>query len=368
MTPPPSPINILMILGNTGRGGSQSYVMNILRNINRQKFHIDIAVYLDKPNGYSDEIRQLGAKIITVPKFNGLNYLKCANAWRKILKNSSYHIIHAHATNAAFIPLRQARKLNIKTILHSHSAGFRGSPILKQIKALTAKLGLKYADSFCACSNQAAQKLHAHATILPNAINTSQYLFSPQTRQQIRTSLAINPNTPLIGHIGSFSQPKNHTHILKTFSQIIRQNPNAKLILCGDGPLQNKILKQIKTLNLSPHVILTGNIPNPADYLMAIDALLFPSLFEGLPVTIIEAQATGLPCIISDTITPEVQITPLITKLPLSQSPSRWASTTLAAINTNPNRQAANSLIQKSPFNMPNAIAQLQSLYTSLAI
>lgn len=362
-----------MVLGNTGRGGSQSYAMNLLRHIDREIFDIDFAVYEDKSNGYGEEIRKRGSKIHIVPRFNGFNYISCRKVWKKIYKCNHYDIIHGHATNAAFIYLKVARKLRIKTIIHSHSAGFRGNYIERLIKPIFSYFGRRYADFWFACSEKAAVKLYGdqhhkypYYYCIPNAIDVSKYKFNPAVRKKIRAKYGIQDNILLIGHIGSFSGPKNHKFLIDIFYHLTHTNVSTNLMLCGDGPLQKEIIQKIKNLGLSSKVILTGNIPNVEEYLMAMDILVFPSIFEGLPVSIVEAQATGLPVILSDTITNEVAITDLLKNLSLNNGVETWSS----AINTTNlihNREKYNRIVLNSIFSMTDCIKEMQRLYHQLA-
>lgn len=366
-----SKIRILMVLGNTGRGGSQSYVINILRNIDRRIFDIDFAVYEDKPNGYGDEIRKNNCQIHIIPKFNGINYLSCIKIWKKIYKSTHYDIIHGHATNAAFIYLKLAKEMGLKTIIHSHSAGYRGNKYEQWIKSIVSYFGRRYADYWFACSEKAAIKLYGnqflkyrHYYCLPNAIEVSKYKFNPMIRESIRRNLNISDDVFVIGHVGSFSGPKNHKFLIDIFNKLTQTNTDYILLLCGDGPLQRDIYNKIENLGLSSKVIITGNIPNVEEYMMAMDVMVFPSIFEGLPVSVVEAQATGLPLIISDTITNEISITDLIKVRSLDDNIDAWCET----ITTTPlvNREIYNDIVLNSAFSIKDSINEIQSLYLQL--
>ena len=364
-------IQILMTLGNTGRGGSQSFVMNVVRNINREKYSIDLAVYNDPVNGYGNEFRELGCRIHIVPKFNGGNYRRCTAAWRKLLAENNYDIVHGNATNAAYLYLKIAKLNGIKTIIHSHSSGFRGNLVERTVKSFFSKKGKKYADYWFSCSDVAAKKLfgeeykdYAQYRVIPNAINVENYLFDEKKRVSIRRSLGINREDVLYGHIGSFSMPKNHTFLLEIFKEIVQVNPAAKLVLCGGGPLEATIKAYIAELSLGEHVIMTGNVPNVSDYMMAMDVMIFPSLFEGFPVSVIEAQSTGLPVVMSDVITSEVDLTECVHRMSLNDSPKEWARSVMGIRASD--RQSYNKIISGSNYNVSTSIKQLESLYDEM--
>ena len=340
-------VKILMVLGNTGRGGSQSYAMNILRNIHRDRYHIDFVVYTNPEEGYGSEMEAFGSKIFIVPQFKGYNYFICKDAWERLLNSGKYDIIHGHASNAAFIYLKVAKNKGCKTILHSHSAGFRGERMEQIVKKFFYK-----------------RKKKSNYYLLPNAINVERYKFNSIVRNEIREKIGIDNSVFLCGHVGSFSMPKNHKLLLEIFCEFKRRKPNSKLMLCGEGPLEETVLTLINKYNLKEEVILTGNIPNVCDYMMAMDVLIFPSLFEGLPVTVVEAQATGLPVVMSDVITNEVKLTDIVKTCSLHDSIDKWVDCVdgFGCID----RESYNRIIQSSRFNMVESIKDLEDIYEKI--
>ena len=365
-------IKILMVLGNTGRGGSQAYAMNILRNINREKFQIDFAVAYQEDNDYSEEIESLGSTIYILPYFKVYNYFTCVGAWNSFFKRHHYDIVHGHSTNSAFLYLKVAKSYGCVTITHSHSAGYRGNFLQKLAKKIFAKRASKYADYLFACSDKAAERLYGmkykelpNYYDIPNAINTEKFLYDKEIRKKIRNQLEIEEDELLIGHVGTFSKPKNHTFLIDIFQEIIKRNSKCKLVLCGDGYLKNLIIKKVSDYNLGSKVIFTGNVTNTNEYFMAMDLLLFPSLFEGFPVTIIEAEASGLNILQSDTITNDVIITDLVKKYSLINSPSQWAEQALEC-NVIRNRTKYNDMLSESDYNINKSINNLTELYVKM--
>ena len=360
-----------MVLGNSGRGGSQAYVMNVVRNINREKFQIDFAFCDDEEGGYGDEMRSLGCKTFIIPFFRGTNYWEYKEAWIKLLTDEKYDILHAHATGAASIYLDVAQKMGLITIAHSHSASYRGNFLVQFVKKQMAKSVRKYADYWFACSDKAAERLfgndyHTFKNYyeIPNAINTERFLYSEEKRKKIRESLGIEDDQWLFGHIGTFSAPKNHKFLVSVFEEIHKVKPESKLLLCGEGYLMKDVKRQIQELNLQDYVVMTGNVTNVGDYMMAMDTMIFPSFFEGFPVTLIEAQATGLRVVYSDAITNEVRLTDRVIPSSLEKSAKEWAEQVLQKDCVD--RKSYNQIIEKSRFNMRSSIDQLSQLYSDM--
>lgn len=365
-------IKILMVLGNTGRGGAQAYAMNVLRNIDLDEFQIDFAVYESKPDGYDSEITKYGSIIHYVPRFIVINYFECLSRWEKLFSVYHYDIVEAHATNAASFFLKIARKEGIHTIAHSHSAGYRGNRIERLAKQFFSKNTKKEADYWFACSDLAALRLfgsaykdYPHYYGIPNSIDCSLFRFDEQKRVKIRNSIHVK-NELLIGHVGTFSEPKNHEFIINLFNEMIKKRgDNYRLLLLGDGALKSKIMKKTEELGITKYVTFTGTVPNVNEYMMAMDVLLFPSLFEGFPVTIIEAQASGLPCVISDVITKEVDQTDLVQRVSLDSPWEKWIDAIHAA--SAKNREYYNDIILRSDYDVKKSVETLMDIYRYIA-
>ena len=367
-----SKIKILMVLGNTGRGGAQTYAMNVLRNIDRKRFQIDFAVnYIDK-NGYTEEMRALGSQVYSIPKYRGINLFHYICIFNSVLEKGQYNIVHGHVSSSAFIYLRLAKKHGCSTIVHSHSAGFRGSKIEQFVKKLFTKGAKNPADYWFGCSQLAAERVFGREYRqaskyydIPNAIIVRDYSFDHKKRESIRKKHCIPFEARVYGHIGSFSEPKNHRFIIEVFEQIYKnQGDEAYLILVGEGKLKSEIEREVQRRNLSKQVIFTGNIGNVNEYLMAMDTLIFPSIFEGFPISLLEAQAAGLYCVSSDSITEEVNLTECIRPLSLSAGPKTWAK--VAQDMPEINRQKMNERLLHSKYNMDNSIERLMKLYNEM--
>lgn len=360
-----------MVLDNTGRGGAQTYVMNVLRNINCDRFHIDFVVNRNPENGYGEEIVKFGSKIHYIPKFKIYNWRSYSKAWQSILQNYKYNIIHGHVSSTAGIYLKIAKKFSCATIAHSHSAGFRGGWCERQLKKIFTKSAKKYADYWFSCSDIAAIRLFGNDyknnkryLEIPNAIISRKYRFNESIRTSVRACIGVSEDTLLVGHVGSFSTPKNHLFLLEIFKHIKEEQPNTKLILVGDGPLKQDIENKACKLDISKDIIYTGNVGNVNEYMMAMDVMLFPSLFEGFPVTVVEAQAAGLYTVLSNTITEQVYLTNNLTPVSLDASPIIWAKEVL--MYNKCNRTLANDLVNTTDFNMDNSIKKLEETYLKM--
>ncbi len=367
-------ISILMVLGNTGRGGAQTFAVNVLRAIDRKKYHIDFVVNEAVEDGYTDEIRKLGGEIYIIPYYRVYNHRQYVNAWKNILKTKKYDIVHGNVSSSAVVYLKCAKKYGCATIAHSHSAGYRGNKIEMAIKRIFT-FGAKYqADYWFACSDKAALRLFGKKYLeyekyyyVPNAILTSKFKYDANTRKRIRKLMGIDDDTYLFGHIGSFTAPKNHIFLLEIFKEILNKKDNAKLVLIGDGELHNQIISKINELGIQDNVVLTGNIANANEYMMAIDEMIFPSLFEGFPISVLEAQATGAQVLLSDTITNEVFLTENIYPISLAFSAEQWAKIALEKCKAEINKSKSNKIISETIYNVENSIKILSELYIEMS-
>ena len=364
-------IKVLMVLGNTGMGGSQAFVLNLIQNCDLNRFHFDIVVSYEIPNGIGDRVRQLGCDIFLLPYFKVYNYFQFVRKWHHFLSKHHYDIVHAHATNSAAIFLKIAKEYGCVTIAHSHSAGYRGNLIQRLAKRVFAKGVNSVADYWFACSDKAALRLfgenyknYPNYYSIPNAINAERYKYEPQIAAQIRKEVGAEKDTLLCGHVGTFSQPKNHSFLLDVFYEVVKLNPKARLMCCGTGALMPQVKEKALTMGILDKILFTGVVMNVNEYLMAMDVFLFPSIFEGFPVSVIEAEASGLTVVMSDVITKEVDITDLIHRHSLSEPPSVWAES-VCDIKTE-DRIKYNQIIATSQYNMRKSAELVSSLYVKM--
>ena len=336
-------IRVLMVVGTLNCGGAESLIMNLFRRIDRSKIVFDFAVNDDGAGGFFDkEVLELGGRIYHFPKYRIYNGHKFKKTWKKFFEQhkNEYQIIHTHHSSSVAIILKIAKKYGLYTVAHSHSAGWD-----KSLKGLGNRMlshkTRKVADYFLACSYNAGvtefgKKVcddESRFRIVANGIESGKYQFDVETRNKIRKQLNIPSDVHVYGHVGRFSYPKNHQYLLKIFAEINKKEPTSYMLLCGDGELRPQIMSQIKELHLEDKVILAGVVNNIHEYLQAMDYFIFPSNYEGLPLSVVEAEAAGLKCLISDVITDEVKITDLVEYYSIKEEPIKWAEKVLSQVN-----------------------------------
>ncbi len=329
-------IRVLQVVTHMNRGGLETMIMNYYRNIDKKKIQFDFLVHREKKGQYENEIEQLGGKIYRLPVLNpfSLTYHKALSLFFD--RHPEYRIIHVHQDCLSSILLKEAYKHNVPVrIAHSHSCS-QDKDYKYPIKLVYKRYIPKYTTHLLACGEMAGKWMFGGADfrVLNNAIDAKKYIYSEQKRTEMRGKLNITNDTLLIGHVGRFSLPKNHTFIIDVFVELLK-NKKCKLILLGEGELLLRIKEKVEKLGVTDSVIFAGLQPNVSDYLQAMDVFLFPSIYEGVPVSLIEAQAAGLPCVISNGISPESIKTNLVKSLSLDESLKTWADTVIRVANTN---------------------------------
>ena len=363
-------IRVLMVVGSLDCGGAESLVMNLFRNIDRSKIVFDFAVHTDYPGFFADEVEALGGKIYHFPKYRIINGIKFRKCWRNFFKEhqGEYQIIHTHHSSSVAMILKIAKKFGLYTIAHSHSAGWD-----KSLKGFGNRLlshgTRKVADHFFACSYSAAvaefgekvAKDNQRCKIIANGISAENYIYNKTIRSKIREQLNISKDVHLYGHVGRFVYAKNHQYLIKVFSEILKKDPTSYLLLLGDGELKNDIVDQVEILGIKDHVLMPGLVKNVNEYLQAMDYFIFPSNYEGLPVVLVEAQASGLRCMKSDVITNEVDVTDLVSALSINVEPSVWAEKIVK--NVDYSRQNTYEIIKKAGFDISSSVDYLTKFY-----
>lgn len=329
------PIRVLQVLGGLNRGGAETMIMNLYRAINKSKVQFDFVIHNGEENAYVSEIESLGGRVYIFPKFSLSNCLSYQTHWRAFLEShGEYKILHSHIRSYAIFVIRIAKKYGLQTIVHSHSTS-NGRGIKSCIKALLQLPIKKESDYLFACSTISGEWLFGKKAVrasnyrmIKNAVDTEKYVIDPSAREAYRKELNAVEKT-VYGHVGRLSEPKNHRFLLEIFNEILKRDPNSLLLLVGEGEYRSRIEAWIQALGLEESVIMTGARDDIPQLFGAMDVFLFPSLWEGLPVTVIEAQAAGLPCLISEKITSEVVVSPAVHCLPIDQGTACWAESAL---------------------------------------
>lgn len=330
------PIRILNLFTIMNRGGAETMVMNYYRNIDRTKVQFDFLVHRQERGAYDDEIEAMGGRIYRMCPIYPQNFGK----YKKMLKvffdeHPEYKILHSHMSELGCYAFIEAQKRGIKVkICHAHNA-----PCGFDIKALMRdyfKLKIRpFVSHMFVCGNASGiwlfGKENASSFIqVNNAIDSLKYKINPACSDEVKKELGIEKSKTVIGHIGRFNTQKNHEFLIDIFSQVHRLNPDSVLVLVGNGTLENKIKDKVKNLGLESDVLFLGVRDDVNRIIQCFDVFLFPSLFEGLGIVLIEAQAAGVPCLTSEkVVAKEACITDLLEYYPLNESSLNWAKKTL---------------------------------------
>lgn len=331
------PIIVLHVVGRLDIGGAESRIMDMYRNIDRKKVQFHFMQHTKDRCAFQDEVESLGGQVYHVPRFNVKNYVTYKKAWEDFFKkHPEIKVVQGHMTSTAAIYLPIAKKAGVEvTIAHARSAGV--DPGLKgKLTRFLRKDLYKKCDYRFTCSEMAGEAVFGNqsqserkATFIPNAIEVDRFQFDEGTRNKIRYELGITERF-VIGHVGRFSHMKNHKYMLQILEQCIgiekeKDLPEAMLMFLGDGEMKEEIMEQAVAMGISSRVFFMGNKRDVHRYYQAMDFFLLPSLYEGLPGTAIEAQASGLPGIMSDTITREAVVTDLLQVRSIKENPAVWA-------------------------------------------
>lgn len=333
------PIYVLHVYGFFNHGGAESMGMSLFQNVDRENVQFGFVVHGDKIGAFEEKVKNEGAEVFRVPDYNGLNHFEYVRAWKNIFeKNPKYTVIHSHVRSTASIYLKIAQQYGLKTIAHSHNTS-SGKGIAGKVKDFIQSNIPKYTDQFLACSKPAGEWLfgssitkQSNFNILNNAIDSNVFKYNPELRETKRKELSLDGKV-VIGHVGRFHPQKNHSFIIDIFSELLKKSPNAVLLLVGDGELKQTIEEKVKELSIEKSVLFLGLRDDVEELLQAMDLFLMPSLFEGLPVTLVETQAAGLPSVISDTITDDIKLSEYVTFESLNRDAKKWAETILDTIN-----------------------------------
>ncbi|MFC5773349.1 MULTISPECIES: glycosyltransferase family 1 protein [Ectobacillus] len=323
------PIRILQVVTVMNRGGLETMLMNYYRKVDRRKIQFDFMVHRSEEGHYDREITSLGGRIYRMPAIKPGNYRKYFRMLAEFFKeHTEYEIVHAHNNENSSFVLRAAKRAGVKCrIAHSHLSdlGFD----IKLPFRLYARMVMKGApNQYFACSERAGTWLFgkhvSHIQVLNNAVDVAQFSYNPLKREEIRSELQAEEKF-VIGHVGRFNRQKNHEFLIDIFAAIHKKNENVLLVLIGDGELRPSIQEKVRNLGLEEHVRFLGVREDIANLLQGFDLFLFPSLFEGLPVVLVEAQAAGLPCVVSNNITTESNVTGIVQFKSLKESADKWA-------------------------------------------
>lgn len=364
-------IKVAQILGPANAGGVESMIMNLYKNIDRTKVQFDFFVENTCPIIDQEVIEKLGGKVVIIPKYTKIfHYMKTL---KRLFKEGQYDVVHSNVNALSIFPLRAAKKAGIKIrIAHSHSTANKKEWKKTLIKNMLRPFSRVYPTHYFACSELAGKWLFGkkkwnsgQVYLINNAVDLEKFKFDEIKRNEIRKQLNIVDNF-VIGHIGRFMQQKNHTFLIDIFHELVKQKPDAKLLLVGDGPLKEQITEKVKDLHIENNVLFLGLQKRTQDFYQAMDCFLLPSLYEGLPVVGVESQANGLNCFFADTITKETKVNENVKYLSLQLSAKQWADEIISSTNNNINRLLGYENLKNSQFNISSEAKKLLNKYEEI--
>lgn len=357
-------IRVLHVVDSMNRAGQETFIMNVYRQIDRSKIQFDFLQFQPGPADFDEEILSLGGRIHhAVAK--GTDFRNSMAQITAIVQENNYHIVHRHFSNASmFLELWAAKRGGAGCLIaHSHNTS---SQNIKQHYLFRLPL-YRISDWHLACAEDAGHWMFGDRAfhIIPNGIDGNVFRYDKAASLRIREELGITADQLVFGHVGRFNEVKNHAFILEVFKEIVAEVPDARLILAGDGNLRPAMEQWTKHNQLDQHVHFVGVRSDISALMSAMNLFLMPSLYEGLPVTLVEAQATGLPCLVSDVVTEDIAITPCIEFLNLQEPAKLWA---IKAIEMSlwPRQETAAD-IKRSGYDIRDVAETLEKLYTKSA-
>ena len=327
------PIRVLHIITKLSFGGVQSVLMNYYRYIDRKRIQFDFVVQSDDKHFFEKEVLSLGGNIYRLPSINTDRKKFELELFKLLQAHPEYQIVHAHQNFTNIIPLRIAKKAKVKVrISHSHSKYVARTITKESMRKIFRLVISYYATNYFSCSQASAVWLYGKKNsssnkckIIHNAIDSNIFIMDSKIRKKIRKNLSIE-NKFVIIHIGMFGEAKNHEFLLEIFKEFHNKYNNSVLMLIGDGNKRNNLLNLTSTYGIDEDVLFLGKKDNVNQYLMAADYFILPSINEGLPVVVVEAQASGLPCLVSEAVSNEVDITGIVRWCSIKRSPTEWAN------------------------------------------
>lgn len=364
---------VLEVFGEPiSNGGQESFVFNILQHMDLKDMHVDVLTpYYCENNYYRKIVEDKGGNIITLnlPFFAGANRFNVIKPLDKYLRDNPYDIIHVHSgsisilTEVTFI----AHKHHIeKIIVHSHCAGEKKTFKYRMIKLISTPILNNYPTQQIACS-QAAGKwkfskkvVENELVILKNGVELQKFAFNPEVRDKMRKKLRIDKDTYVVGHVGRFCYQKNHEYLIDVFEQLKKRHHNSVLLLIGSGENLEFIKELVSVKRLEESVYFVNNVNNVNEYMQAMDVFVLPSRFEGLPIVGVEAQASGLPVLVSTNVSSELALSESVEFISLGNK-EKWTQRLVTHINSKRIKTAED--LTQNGYNIEVTVKELQKIY-----
>lgn len=356
-------IRVVHVLGDLSVGGVESFIMSVFRRIDRDKIQFDFIVHNLENDAYHEEIESLGGRIFILDRLDFKNPLKYIRDLDNILeKHKEFSILHCHFRGTEAIILKEAKKYGLMTISHNHGAQ-NSSKFNSLIRRIFKKDVLKYSDIKLACSDKAGTDFYGKGSYIKinNGIDTEKYNFDEDIRHKIRRDLSLSDKYVLI-NVGSLSDIKNQEFLIRLMPDLLKKNPDTRLLLVGDGPIKNELENLCKDLNVKDQVIFLGNSDRVNELLMAADIFLFSSKREGLGIAAIEAQASGLISLLSTNVPRDTAISERARFIDLDRD--KWTYEILN--NKGSIRKNVIEDIRKKGYDIETSVSELSRIYFNL--
>lgn len=362
------PIRVAEIVGKYIGGGVESVVLNYFSFIDREKIQFDFICDSDSTDIPYEQIESMGGRVILIPPYQ--RFFKYQKELKRILKEGNYKIVHSHINALSIFPLRAAKKAGVPIrIAHSHSTSNKKEWKKNLIKNILKPFSKVYANKYMCCSELAGRWLFGNKEydkgnvyLLNNAIDLDKYKYNEEARNLKRKEMGIKPGTFVVGHIGRFVEQKNHRFLIDIFNEIHKKNNNSLLLLAGQGPLMDEIKEKVHTLGLDNNVQFLGQRKDANELYQVFDLFLLPSLYEGLPVVGVEAQASGNLCYLSSDMTKETKVLDSTVFMSLENTAKEWANAIIKDSKTYKKHDTVEE-VSKYGFNIQSEANKLKDYY-----
>lgn len=358
---------ILIIAAALKVGGAEKVARDICLRSDPKIYEFHYVVFGDEFGDYERDIVECGGKVFHLdpPAKSYRQYMKALKA---LIEEYRYHAIHAHTMFSCGWAMLAAKKAGVPVrVAHAHSALDTGNRLDKKLyEKVMRRMILKNATDLVACGEKAGIRLFGEKAyrergkLILNGVDIDGFRFDKSKRQVIREKLGWQ-EAFLLGHVGHLASVKNQSFLLDLMPHILKQQPNARLLMLGEGDDRPMLEEKIQALGIADKVLMPGNVTNVADYLSAMDVFVFPSLYEGMPLSVLEVQANGLPCVISTGVPKDVYLTDLIHPLALADDKKDWIDRILSVKRENPQDYAPQ--LRKAGFDLSGAMDKIYDIY-----
>lgn len=361
------PIRVAQIMGKMEKGGVESVIMNYYRHMDRDKVQFDFFVDSDSNCPQEEEIKALGGRVYKISPYQHIT--KNLGDMKKIFRKNKYQIVHSNLTTMSVFSLFEAKRCGVPVrICHGHSTSCKGDVKRNIMKNVLKPFSKLFATEYFACSKYAGKYLFGNrafkkgeVNVVSNAIDADKFKYNKFVHDEMRKKLGIEDKF-VIGHVGRFVYPKNHSFLIDIFNEIHKRNKDSVLVLVGEGPLEKEAKRKVHAMNLDDCVLFLGAHNDIEKYYQAFDAFVLPSFYEGMPVVGIESQAAGLPCVYSDAVTKDVKLLDTTKMLNINSSAKHWAKCILAQ-HSPVDRDKSVNIVKKEGFDIVSEAKKLQNFY-----